>query len=92
MIPLYSSSSSSSLEKSNDGLVVGTGRADFNRTNEDDRTIRFELGIKRTGTFIVVIRLHREHMRASRVGEYGSETGANSIITSIVTRKIQVCS
>lgn len=91
MIPL-SSSSSSSFEKSNDGLVVGTGRADFNRTNEDDRTIRFELGIKRTGSFIVVVRLHRQHMRASRVGEYGSETGANSIITSIVTRKIQVCS
>lgn len=89
MIP---SSSSSSSEKWNDVMVVGTGRADFNRTNENDRTIRFELGIKGTGTFIVVVRLHRQHMRASRVGGNGSETWTNSIITSVVTRKIQVCS
>lgn len=85
-------SSSSSLEKWNDGIVVGTGRADFNRTNENDRTIKFELRIKGTGAFIVVVRLHRQHMRASRVGGNGSETWTNSIITSVVTRKIQVCS
>lgn len=73
-------------------MVVGTGRADFNRTNEDDRTIKFELGIQETGTFIVVVRLHKQHTRASRgVGGKGSDTWDSSIITSVVTRKIQVC-
>lgn len=71
------------LKNRNDGMVVGTRRADFNRTNEDDRTVRFELGIKRTGTFIVVVRLHKKQMRNSREGD--------RIITSVVTRKIQVC-
>lgn len=88
VIPLSSSSS----EKWNDAMVVGTRRADFNRTNENDRTIRFELGIKGTGTFIVVVRLHRQHMRTSGVSGNGNETWTNSIITSVVTRKIQVCS
>ena len=71
------------LKNRNDGMVIGTRRADFNRTNEDDRTVRFELGITRTGTFIVVVRLHKKQMRNSREGD--------RIITSVVTRKIQVC-
>lgn len=86
-IPFPSSSSSSSSSS-----VVGAGCADFNRTNEDDRTITFELGIQDTGTFIVVVRLHRQNTRASRVGGNGSETWPNSIVTSVVTRTIQVCS
>lgn len=84
---------SSSLEKWNDRIVIGSGRrADFNRTNEDDRTIRFELGIKCTGKFIVVVRLHRQHKNALRVSGKGSETWPSSIVTSVVTRTIQVCS
>lgn len=71
------------LKNRNDEMVIGTRRADFNRTNEDDRTVRFELGITRTGTFIVIVRLHKKQMRNSRVGD--------RIITSVVTRKIQVC-
>lgn len=71
------------LKNRNDGMVIGMRRADFNPTNEDDRTVRFELGITRTGTFIVVVRLHKKQMRNSREGD--------RIITSVVTRKIQVC-
>lgn len=83
---------SSSLEKWNDRIVVGRGRrADFNRTNEDDRTIRFDLGIKCTGKFIVVVRLHRQHKHALRVSGKRSETWpTSSIVTSVVTRTIQV--
>lgn len=92
-IPL-SFSSSLSLEKWNDRMVIGSGRrADFNRTNEDDRTIRFQLGIKCTGTFLVVVRLYKQHMpRTLRVGGNGIETRDSSIVTSVVTRTIQVCS
>lgn len=87
-LPLsWSSSSSSLLKKGNDEMMIGKSRADFNRENENDRTIRFELGIKCTGTFIVVVRLHRQQMRPPREG--GS--GGNYIITSVATRKIQVC-
>lgn len=85
------SSSSPLLGKGNDGMVIGASRADFNPTNEDDRTIRFELGIKCTGTFTVIVRLHQKHAGPSRVGGNGSETGGNYIVTSVATRQIKVC-
>ena len=74
-----SSSSPSSWERKSD-IVAGKTRAEFNATNENDRTIRFEFAITRIGKFFVVVRLMRQNYNT-----------CDEHVGSVATRIIQVC-
>lgn len=77
------------LERESDGILVGGNtRAEFNATNENDRTMKFEFAINRTGIFTAVVRLHKRHIRRL---SHGRVRRGDYIITSVATRRIQVC-
>lgn len=87
VIPADSRRPSLLLERESDEIVVeGNTRAEFNPMNENDRTMKFEFAISRTGIFTAVVRLHKRnlrrpsHDRRVRRGDY-----------SVATRRIQVC-
>lgn len=89
VIPADSRRPSLLLERESDELVVrGNTRAEFNPMNENDRTMKFEFAISRTGIFTAVVRLHK---RNSRRSSHGRVRRGDHIITSVATRRIQVC-
>lgn len=90
VIPATTSGRPSSWSEDGGIVVTGKTRAEFNAKNENDRTVKFEFAITRTGIFTTVVRLHKRHIRhaSQRVG---GVSGGNHIVTSVVTRRIQVC-
>ena len=89
VIPADSRGPSLFLERDSDGIVVGGNtRAEFNPINENDRTMKFEFAISRTGIYTAVVRLHKRHTRRH---SHGGIRRGDYIITSVATRRIQVC-